>query len=147
MQHAAFARRVATSIPPRSRPFRRTNMQLRRGSRYWMAFAALSIPGVVAHAQGFGLNEISTCGLGRGYAAVANGCHDASSIYWNPAATTALSGFSWDIGAAAIAINGKFVQDTTFRTFKGDVATAVIPDVFLNYRKPSSKVAYGIGLY
>jgi len=122
-------------------------MQLRRGSRYWIAVTALSIPGVVAHAQGFGLNEISTCGLGRGYAAVANGCHEASAIYWHPAATTGLSGWSWDVGAAAIAINGKFVQDTTFRTFKGDVPTAVIPDVFVNYRNPSSNVAYGIGLY
>lgn len=122
-------------------------MQLRRGSRFWMALTALSIPGVVAHAQGFGLNEISTCGLGRGYAAVANGCHDASTIYWNPAAATSLSGLKWSFGVAAIVINGKFVQDTTFQTFKGDVPTQVVPHVFVNYRSPTSSLAYGIGLY
>jgi long-chain fatty acid transport protein len=122
-------------------------MQLRRGSRYWIAISTLSFSSVAAGAQGFGLNEISTCGLGRGYAAVANGCHDASSIYWNPAAVTNLNGFSWVVGASAIAINGKFVQDTTFRTFKGDVPTAVIPHVFLNYHNPSSKASFGIGAY
>src|SRR5206468_4778987 len=56
---------------------RRTNMQLRRGSRYWMALMVLSTSSAAARAQGFGLNEISTCGLGRGYSAVATGCHDA----------------------------------------------------------------------
>jgi long-chain fatty acid transport protein len=122
-------------------------MQLRRGSRYWIAISTLSFSSAAAGAQGFGLNEISTCGLGRGYAAVANGCHDASSIYWNPAAVTNLNGFSWVVGASAIAINGKFVQDTTFRTFKGDVPTAVIPHVFLNYHNPSSKASFGIGAY
>src|SRR5690242_13832917 len=49
---------------------RRTNMQLRRGSRYWLALTALTFAGTSLRAQGFGLNEISTCGLGRGYAAV-----------------------------------------------------------------------------
>ena len=122
-------------------------MQLRRGSRYWLALTALTLAGTGLRAQGFGLNEISTCGLGRGYAAVANGCHDASSIYWNPAAVTNLNGLTWAIGAAAIVIDGKFVQDTTFRTYKGDVPTAIVPDVFVNYHNPTSRVSFGIGAY
>ena len=122
-------------------------MQLRRGSRYWLALIALTFAGTSLGAQGFGLNEISTCGLGRGYAAVANGCHDASSIYWNPAAVTNLNGLTWALGAAAIKIDGKFVQDTTFRTFKGDVPTAIVPHLFVNYHNPSSRLAYGIGAY
>ena len=122
-------------------------MQLRRGSRYWMAVTALLIPGVAARAQGFGLNEISTCGLGRGYSAVATGCHDASSIYWNPAATSNLSGWTWSLGASAIVLDGKFVQDTTNKTFKGDVPTAIIPHLFVNYHNPSSKFSYGLGAY
>ena len=122
-------------------------MQLRRASRYWIAFAAVSIIGDSAAAQGFGLNEISTCGLGRGYAAVATGCHDASAIYWNPAAVTNLNNLTWAVGAAAIIIDGKFVQDTTRRTFKGDVPTSVVPNVFVNYHNPSSQAAYGIGFY
>ena len=122
-------------------------MQLRRGSRYWMAFALLSLGGVAVHAQGFGLNEISTCGIGRAYAATATGCHDASAIYWNPAAVTQLSGWSWAVGASAIVLDGKFEQDTTFRTFKGDVPTSIVPHLFVNYHNPNSRVAYGVGAY
>ena len=122
-------------------------MQLRRGSRFWLALTALTFVGTGFRAQGFGLNEISTCGLGRGYAAVANGCHDASSIYWNPAAVTNLNGWTWAVGAAAIVIDGKFVQDTSFRTYKGDVPTAIVPDVFVNYHNPASRVSFGIGAY
>jgi long-chain fatty acid transport protein len=44
-------------------------------------------------------------------------------------------------------INGKFVQDTTFRTFKGDVPTQIVPHAFVNYHNPMSKASYGIGLY
>lgn len=122
-------------------------MQLRRASRYWMAFAAVSLIGGSAGAQGFGLNEISTCGLGRGYAAVATGCHDASAIYWNPAAVTNLNNWTWDVGAAAIIVKGDFVQDTTRQKFKSDVPTSVAPNVFVNYHNPSSKAAFGLGFY
>ena len=122
-------------------------MQLRRGSRYWMALALLSLGGVAASAQGFGLNEISTCGLGRGYAATATGCHDASAIYWNPAAVTQLSGWSWVVGAAAIAVKGKFEQDTTFRTYNSDIPTAIVPHVFVNYHRSDSRVSWGLGAY
>lgn len=122
-------------------------MQLRRDSRYWIAATAISLSSVAANAQGFGLNEISTCGLGRGYAAVATGCHDASAIYWNPAAATTLNGWTWVVGTSAIAINGKFVQDTTFRTYKGDVPTQIIPHLFVNYHNPSSKASFGVGAY
>ena len=122
-------------------------MQLRRSSRYWLALTVLPLAGTALRAQGFGLNEISTCGLGRGYAAVANGCRDASSIYWNPAAVTNLNGLTWALGAAAIVIDGKFVQDTTFRTFKGDVPTAIIPNLFVNYHNAASRLSLGIGAY
>ena len=122
-------------------------MQLRRGSRYWLALTALTFAGSALRAQGFGLNEISTCGLGRGYAAVASGCHDASAIYWNPAAAATLDGWNWVVGASSIAVDGKFVQDTTFRTYKGDVPTAIVPHAFLNYHAAGSKASFGLGVY
>lgn len=122
-------------------------MQLRRGSRYWMVVALLSFGGATARAQGFGLNEISTCGMGRGYAATATGCHDASAIYWNPAAVTQLSGWSWALGGAAISLDGKFQQDTTFRTYKSNAPTAFVPHGFISYHRPSSNIALGLGVY
>ena len=122
-------------------------MHLRRRTGCWMALALVSFPAAGIRAQGFGLNEISTCGIGRAFSAVATGCNDASSIYWNPAASARLSGWSVLAGAAAIVLDGKFEQDTTFRTFKGDVPTALVPHVFVNYHNPASRVSWGLGAY
>lgn len=121
-------------------------MQLHRVSRFWMAVAVLTIP-AAARAQGFGLNELSACGVGRAYAATATGCRDASAIYWNPAAVTTLSGWSLTLGATAIAVKGKFQQDTTFRTYNTDIPTAIAPHLYLSYHNPASRVALGIGAY
>ena len=44
-------------------------------------------------------------------------------------------------------IDGSFRQDTTFREFKGDVPTAIVPHVFVNYHAPASKAAWGLGIY
>ncbi len=120
-------------------------MTLHRVSRYTMALALLALP-AVAGAQGFGLNEIGSCALARGYAATAMPCDDASSIYWNPGALQRARGWSVYAGAAAIQINGDFIQDTTFRTYEGDVPTAVVPHLFVNYRG-AGKLAYGLGVY
>ena len=51
--------------------------------------AATALPSG-AHAQGFGLNEIGSCAIGRGFAVTGAPCRDASAIYWHPAATTSL---------------------------------------------------------
>ena len=51
---------------------------------------ALSVP---AHAGGFGLREQSTTFLGSAFAGAAAG-GDISSMYWNPAASSALPGCS-----------------------------------------------------
>ena len=122
-------------------------MHLRRGTRNWMALAIVSFPIAGLRGQGFGLNELSTCGIGRAYSAVATGCHDPSAIYWNPAAITSLNGWGILLGASAIAVDGKFEQDTTFRTFKGDVPTAIVPHGYLSYHNPNSRVAWGLGVY
>jgi long-chain fatty acid transport protein len=121
-------------------------MPLHRGSRYWIALAVLTLP-AGARAQGFGLNEISACGISRAYAATGTGCRDASTIYWNPGAATSINHWSVVAGVSAISLDGKFEQDTTFATFKGDVPTAWVPNIFVNYHDSTSAYAYGIGLY
>ncbi len=120
-------------------------MTLHRVTRYTMALALLALP-AVAGAQGFGLNEIGSCALARGYAATATPCDDASSIDWNPGAMPSARGWSVYGGAAIIQINGDFIQDTTFRQYEGDVPTAVVPHLFVNYRG-AGKLAYGLGVY
>ncbi|MGH7650473.1 MAG: OmpP1/FadL family transporter [Gemmatimonadaceae bacterium] len=120
-------------------------MTLHSASRYAIALAMLGLP-AVAGAQAFGLNEIGSCAVARGFATTASPCDDASSIYWNPGALPNNTGFSFYGGAALIKINGDFTRDTSFAVYKGQVPTQIVPHAFLTYRG-TGKLAYGIGLY
>ena len=119
-------------------------MTLQRASRYMIALALLALP-AVAGAQAFGLNEIGSCALGRGFAVTGAPCDDASSIYWNPGAVPKQPGLSFLGGAAIIKLDGDFTRDTSFKRYTSDVPTAYVPHAFLNYR--TGKAAYGIGVY
>jgi len=105
----------------------------------------LGLPGI-ARAQGFGLNEIGSCALARGFATTGAPCDDASSIYWNPGAVPKTHGLTALAGVAAIKLAGDFTQDTTLATHDMDVSTEWVPHLFVNYRT-SGSVAYGLGVY
>ena len=120
-------------------------MMLHRVTRYSLAVALLGLP-AMAGAQAFGLNEIGSCAIARGFATTSAPCDDASSIFWNPGAMPARQGFSLYGGAAVIKISGDFTQDTSYRVWNSDVPTAVVPHIFLNYRG-AGKLAYGLGVY
>jgi len=126
-----------------------------RSNRYLVLIAlAFAVPNV-ADAQAFGINEIGTCAASRGFAVTGSPCKDASAIFWNPAAasTQALKGWSFLAGAALIQIDASFTQDTTFRKYEGDVPTAVVPHLFVNYKPATGmfsmggKAAWGVGVY
>jgi long-chain fatty acid transport protein len=101
----------------------------------------------VVQAQGFQLNEIGSCALARGQAVTAAPCNDPSAIYWNPAATTSLSGWSAYFGAAWINVQGSYTSDTTGTSTPGAVPPAFPPNIFVNYTAPSHKWAAGLGVY
>ena len=117
-----------------------------RFRRSLLASLALGLP-TAASAQAFGLNEIGSCAVARAFAITASPCQDASTIYWNPAAATTLTGWSAIAGVASVSLNGSFDQDTTFRHFDADVPTEYIPHVFVNYHDSTSRWAYGLGVY
>lgn len=119
-------------------------MTLHRASRYTIALVLLALP-AVASAQAFGLNEIGSCALGRGFAVTGAPCDDASSIYWNPGAMPSKNGLSILGGAAIIALKGDFTRDSSFRRYETDIPSATVPHVFINYR--ANKFAYGLGVY
>jgi len=120
-------------------------MTFHRASRYTIALALLALP-AAAGAQAFGLNEIGSCALARGFAVTATPCDDASSVYWNPGAMPRNRGWTVSGGAAIIKIDADFIQDTTFLRFKSDVPTAVVPHFFVTYRG-AGKLAYGLGVF
>lgn len=121
-------------------------MTLDRAARSLAVLAACALP-AAAPAQGFGLNEIGTCAIGRGFALTGRPCEDGSAIYWNPAATTALRGTTVYAGIAAIAVGGDFTSDTTGRMDEGDVPVEFPPHLFINYKGPNQRWAAGLGVY
>ena len=120
-------------------------MTLHRASRFAFTLALLGLP-AVARAQAFGLNEIGTCALNRGFAATGAPCDDASTLFWNPGSVPRARGMSVLAGAAIIKIQGDFTRDTTFRRDETDISTAVVPHLFVNYRT-AGRVAMGLGVY
>jgi long-chain fatty acid transport protein len=121
-------------------------MAVTRRARPWLFVASLAVPAAL-YGQGFGLNEIGSCAIARGFANTGAPCQDASVIYWNPAAATQLSGWSVLFGAASISVNGSFTRDTLGTKYNADPPTTIVPNLFVSYRAPSSKAAWGLGVY
>jgi long-chain fatty acid transport protein len=120
-------------------------MKVHRAIRH-LLIAALAVPATVS-AQGFGLNEIGSCAIARGFATTSGGCRDASLVYWNPAAITTLKGNNGLIGVAPIAVSGDFTQDTTGRQWDADSPVELPPHLFWSRATEGSRLAYGIGVY
>lgn len=79
-------------------------------------FVAVALIGALATgnaaAQGFGVYEQGTCVMSRAGAAVAQGCEDGSSIYFNPAHIAGAQGTTVSLGATLIDANGDFTYDS-----------------------------------
>lgn len=117
----------------------------RRSWSLALAAAAGALPSV-AHAQGFGLNEIGSCAVARGFATTARPCADASTLFWNPAGAVRLEGLNVYTGAAAVGIGGDYTADVTGIRYKPDVPVEVPPHLFATYRV-SPQWAAGLGVY
>ena len=76
-------------------------MTLHRVTRFALALGLIGFP-AVARAQAFGLNEIGSCALARGFATTSAPCDDGSSIYWNPGAIPKTKGLTAVAGVAAL---------------------------------------------
>lgn len=130
-------------------------MRLRAHARRWwptLAAFGAAATGVTAAApaalaQGFGLNEIGSCAIGRGFAVTGAPCADASSLYWNPGAVSNLPmGISAYVGSAAIGIKGKFTADNSGRQYNTNVPTAIPPYVGVAFRT-SPRLMLGMAAY
>ena len=112
-------------------------MERHRATRLLFISAALAAAPVIVpdalHAQAFGLNEIGSCAVSRAFANTASPCKDASTIFWNPAAATSLSGWNVALGGASVDLAGSFTQDTSFRKWDADLPAKFVPHGFVNY--------------
>lgn len=107
--------------------------------------AALCVSAASVSAQGFGLNEIGTCAVGRGFAATGTPCNDGSTIFWNPAAAAELGRNTVTVGANAIIVKGSFTADSSGTRYGSNIQPALVPSVFLNARR--GRFAVGLGVY
>ena len=121
-------------------------MTFRPALRPLLALAVLLVPGAT-HAQAFGVNEIGSCAIARSFAVVGAPCNDASTIFWNPAYASRLSGLSVQAGVALIDLSGDFTRDTIGTMYETEVPLLPVPHLFVNYMKPNSRRAIGIGVY
>ena len=128
----------------------------RRSTPRALAAAVATLAGVAvgtapstASAQGFGLNEIGSCAIGRGFAVTGAPCEDASVLYWNPgaAAPVAPRGLSVYAGAAAVQVKGSFQEDFTRRTYPGDVPIETPPFVGATWKGRNSRLALGVAAF
>lgn len=120
-------------------------MQRHRLTRYLAVLASLALAPSLAQGQAFGLNEIGSCAFSRGFSATSAPCNDASTIFWNPAASAGLKGSSIYVGAAAISINAEFTRDSAQGEHEGDVPLQIVPHIFLN--RAMGNKSFGLGVY
>lgn len=117
----------------------------------WMAIGVLAtlvhLPAQVA-AQGFSVNEHSSCAMGRAGAAVAATCADGSAMVFNPAGLASLSkGTSVvSVGATFIAPSGNFTDDATGLESKLNKRVFPVPAVYLAHGF-TDNLAAGVALY
>ena len=91
----------------RSHPIRRTRIAAAVGS------ALLALAGGQASAAGFALQEQSGSGLGNAFAGGAAAAEDASTVYWNPAGMSRMTGIQGAGVASLICLSTKFSNNAS----------------------------------
>jgi long-chain fatty acid transport protein len=117
----------------------------------WLAAGGLAaLTGVPATltAQGFSVNEHSTCAMARAGAAVADPCPDGSAVYFNPAGLTQTGNGRTvlTVGGTFIAPRGGFTSDATSETTDLNSKVYPVPNVYIVHGF-SDRLSAGVGLF
>lgn len=122
-----------------------------RRYQVWLAvggLVALASRPALLSAQGFSVNEHSTCAMGRAGTGVAAPCADGSAMVFNPAGLVMMPA-----GSTVLTINGTFIAPTGDFTddatgLKSDMKDRVfpVPAIYLAHGF-SERFAAGIGLF
>ena len=113
----------------------------------WMVASALLAMSGTAAASGFALIEQSASGLGNAFAGGAAGAEDASTIFFNPAGMSRLSGKQIVVAAHAITPSTKFTgTGVPGSNMGGDAgSTAIVPNAYFAMEvKPGLKMGLGL---
>src|SRR5690554_2580301 len=104
----------------------------------WMAIGSLATLAFLpaqASAQGFSVNEHSTCAMARAGAAVAAPCADGSAIVFNPAGLAMLEKGKTviSVGGTFIAPSGSFTDDATGLESSLNDRVFPVPAIYLTH--------------
>ena len=100
----------------------------------------------VLGAQGFGIYELGSCGMGRAGTGVAAPCGDGSAIFFNPAGLAGLTGWHISGGGTLIKAVGNFTRDSTLAKTDLHNPWIPVPSVYVAYGA-TPKLGVGIGLF
>ncbi|HXI34788.1 MAG TPA: outer membrane protein transport protein [Gemmatimonadales bacterium] len=115
--------------------------------RFTRSVLLLLFAGVPAlGAQGFAVNELGICAMGRAGVSAASPCADGSAIWFNPAGLVTLSGTHITVGGTLIRPFGGFTEDIS--AIKTDLPSQsyLVPSGYIT-RKLSDKITAGIGVF
>jgi long-chain fatty acid transport protein len=114
----------------------------------WLArsvlFASLGIPALLS-AQGFAVNELGTCAMGRAGTAAAGPCRDGSGIWANPAALAGLPGTHISASGTLILPHGGFTDDLFAVKTDMPSQSYLVPSVYLTHQ--AGKLGFGVGVF
>ena len=106
--------------------------------------AAFGMPALLS-AQGFAVNELGTCAMGRAGTAAAGPCRDGSGVWANPASLAVLSGTHISASGTLIVPHGGFTDDLF--AVKTDMPSQryLVPSAYLTHQ--AGKLGLGLGVF
>jgi long-chain fatty acid transport protein len=121
-----------------------------RRFQVWIAAGVLTAVLVMprsVEAQGFSVNEQSSCAMGRGGTGVASPCADGSAIFFNPAGLILPAGKGVVSGGATmIRATGDFTNSSTGEVSSLVEETHPVPSVYVGYGL-SDEETIGFGIF
>lgn len=111
--------------------------------------SVLAVTPSIVNAAGFAIVEQNVSGLGNAYAGASSIANDASTVFYNPAGMTQLSGKHFSAGLHAIKPTAKFSDINSNVTAGGNGGdagdTEIVPNIY--FVSPiSEKTKFGIGI-
>ncbi len=116
--------------------------------RFARSVLLLLFAGVPAalRAQGFAVNELGICTMGRAGVSAASPCPDGSAIWFNPAGLTNLAGTHISVSATLIRPHGGFTEDFSGITTDMPSQSYLVPSAYVTQRLGHGLTA-GIGVF
>ncbi len=116
---------------------------MRRIARYVLC-ASFCAPGWLG-AQGFAVNELGTCAMGRAGTAAAGPCDDASAVWANPAGLARLAGTHASVSVTLIRPYGGFTDDLYAQKTAMPGQTYPVPSLYVSHH--TGKLGLGLGVF